>query len=169
MHEPNFLLKKWALTSFRLIRVYGSGCPTVLPFDSTPGFSPKHLFTSMREIQGFFTPTDSRLENRDVEMSVESPSLVGTIVGNSSDAVINGRPMKKRPLLAGVAGRSKMPRCDSVINQGADILSPPLSPRLSKRNFHFIFLAVTDVTSKDLLFLKSMSRLKKELLVMSLK
>lgn len=55
-------------------------------------------------------------------MSVESPSLVGTIVGNSSDAVINGRPMKKRPLLAGVAGRSKMLRCDSVINQGADIL-----------------------------------------------
>lgn len=89
-------------------------------------------------MQGFFTPTDSRSENRDVEMSVESPSLVGTIVGNSSDAVINGRPMKKRPLLAGVAGRSKMLRCDSVINQGADILFP----RLSKKDFHFIFLAV---------------------------
>lgn len=93
----------------------------------------------MKESQGFFTPIDSRLQNRDVEMSVESPSLVGTIVGNSSDAVINGRPMKKRPLLAGIAGRSKILRCDSVINQGADILFPP---RLSKRNFHFIFLTV---------------------------
>lgn len=89
----------------------------------------------MKESQGFFTPTDSRLENRDVEMSVESPSLVGTIVGNSSDAVINGRPMKKRPLLAGVAGRSKMPRCNSVINQGADILFPPIV----QKEFSFYF------------------------------
>lgn len=51
-------------------------------------------------MQDFFAPIDSRLEDRNVEMSVGSPSLVGTIVGNSSDAVINGRPMKKRPLLA---------------------------------------------------------------------
>lgn len=77
-------------------------------------------------MQGFFAPTDSRLENRDVEMSVGSPSLVGTIVGNSSDAVINGRSMKKRPFLAGVAGRCKMFQCDSVINQGADILFHPI-------------------------------------------
>jgi len=72
-----------------------------------------------RVVQEFFAPIDSRLEDHNVEMSVESPSLVGTIVGNSSDAVINGRPMKKRLLLA---GRSKMLRCDSVINQSADIL-----------------------------------------------
>lgn len=68
----------------------------------------------------------SRLEDRNVEMSVGSPSLVGMIVGNSSDAVINGRPMKKQSFLASVAGRSKMLRCDSVINQGADILFHPI-------------------------------------------
>lgn len=59
-------------------------------------------------MQDFFAPTDSRIEDRDVEMSAGSPSLVGTIVGNSSDAVINGRPMKKRPLLAGI-------RCSNAI------------------------------------------------------
>lgn len=92
-----------------------------------------------RVVQGFFAPIDSRSEARDVlEMSVGSPSLVGTIVGNSSDAVINGRPMKKRPLLASVADRSKMFRCDSVINQGADILFR----LIVQKRFRFIFLAV---------------------------
>lgn len=39
--------------------------------------------------------------DRDVGLSVGSPSLVGTLVENSSDAVINGRPLKKRsPVLA---------------------------------------------------------------------
>jgi len=70
-------------------------------------------------VQDFFAPIDSRLEDHNVEMSVESPSLVGMIVRNSSDAVINDQPMKKRLLLA---GRSKILRCDSVINQNADIL-----------------------------------------------
>jgi len=61
-------------------------------------------------MQSFFTPIDSCLEDRDVEMSVGSLSLVGTVVGNSSDAVINGRPMKKRLLLAGITGHPKMLR-----------------------------------------------------------
>lgn len=90
-------------------------------------------------MQRLFAPTDN--PNRDVEMSVGSPSLVGTVVGNSSDAVINGRPMKKRPLLADVARVT--PSCsDGVINQRAGILFLPFGRK--RFSFYFPRRAVTD-------------------------
>lgn len=61
-------------------------------------------------MQDFFAPTDSRPTDQDVGISVGSPSLVGMLVGNSSDAVINGRPMKKRLVLTGATDQFKMLR-----------------------------------------------------------
>lgn len=53
------------------------------------------------------------------------------VVGNSSDAIINGRPMKKRPLLASVTLR----RSDGVINQSVDILFRPIIQKRFLFNF----------------------------------
>lgn len=86
------------------------------------------------------------LAKRDrVETSVgSSSSLVGTVVGNSSDAVINGRTdeeaaaflAEELPSLPSSRRRvtAKMLQRGGVINQGADIL---FLPRSAQKRFSF--------------------------------
>lgn len=95
----------------------GSERPTVHRlFDSTPDFPRsaflRHQFTKEGSAScraSSRLPTAAR-RHGDVGISVGSSSLVGMLVGNSSDAVINGRPIKKRPVLAGATYQPKMLR-----------------------------------------------------------